>query len=220
MGARKLIKFAEYNESPHSFDMNDKTSGQWHAHFKNNNPIVLELACGKGDYTVNLAQKFPDKNFVGVDIKGSRMWRGCKTIAEKGIENAAFLRIQIDNIQSFFAAGEVAEIWITFPDPQPQKARKRLMHPKFLNSYLPILGGQGRINLKTDSDLIYEFAKEVVAQNHLNILENIPNVYTQETVSELMQIQTYYEKMWLDEGRTIKFIAFELNKETTYTAPV
>ena len=219
MGARKLIKFAEYNESPHSFDMNDETSGKWNAHFKNNHPIVLELACGKGDYTVNLAQMFPNKNFIGVDIKGSRMWRGCKTIAEKGITNAAFLRIQIDNIQSFFAPGEVSEIWITFPYPQPQKARKRLTHPKFLNTYLPLMAGNGRINLKTDSDLMYEFTKEVVAQNQLPILENIANVYAQQPVSDIMQIQNYYEKMWLSEGRTIKYIAFELGKETSYIAP-
>ena len=219
MGARKLQKFAEFDSSPHSKDMNHETKGKWNAYFKNENPIVLELACGKGDYTVNLAEKFPDKNFIGVDIKGSRLWRGCKSIAERGLKNAAFLRIYIDTIENYFEKGEVSEIWITFPDPQPKKARKRLTHPKFLNSYLPLLNGNGSVNLKTDSDLMYEFTKEVVAQNELSVLEDIPNVYEQEEINELMQIQTYYEKMWLAEGRTIKFISFQLNKETNYLKP-
>ena len=219
MGARKLQKFAEFDSSPHSLDMNHETKGKWNTYFKNENPIVLELACGKGDYTVNLAEKFPDKNFIGIDIKGSRLWRGCKTIAERGLKNAAFLRIYIDTIENYFEKGEVSEIWITFPDPQPKKARKRLTHPKFLNSYLPLLNGNGSVNLKTDSDLMYEFTKEVVAQNELSVLEDIPNVYEQEEINELMQIQTYYEKMWLAEGRTIKFISFQLNKETNYLKP-
>ena len=199
--------------------MNHETKGKWNAYFKNENPIVLELACGKGDYTVNLAEKFPDKNFIGVDIKGSRLWRGCKSIAERGLTNAAFLRIYIDTIENYFEKGEVSEIWITFPDPQPKKARKRLTHPKFLNSYLPLLNGNGSVNLKTDSDLMYEFTKEVIAQNKLGVLEDISNVYEQEEINELMQIQTYYEKMWLAEGRTIKFISFQLNKETNYLKP-
>jgi len=194
MGARKQVKFAEFDKSPHSLDMNNETKGKWAEYFKNDNPIVLELACGKGDYTVNLAEKFPNKNFVGIDIKGSRLWRGCKSIAERGLSNAAFLRIYIDNIESYFEKGEVSEIWITFPDPQPKKHRKRLTHPKFLNAYLPLLNGNGTINLKTDSDLMYEFTHEVITQNDLSIVEDIPNIYAQQEVSELMQIQTYYEK--------------------------
>ncbi len=217
MGADKLRKFAEYNASKHSFDFNNQTAGTWHAHFGNTNPIVVELACGKGDYTVNLAQLNPHINYIGVDIKGNRMWRGLKTIEEKNISNAAFLRIEIDTITQYFAPGEVSELWITFPDPQLKKERKRLTHPKFLNQYLQILGGKGIINFKLDSQELLDFTKEVIHQNQLPILQDIANVYALDPVPPILAIQTHYEKMWLAQGRIIKFLQFQLHKTTTYT---
>ncbi|MEY4003717.1 MAG: hypothetical protein RIT07_1759, partial [Bacteroidota bacterium] len=175
------------------------------------NPIVLELACGKGDYTVGLAKRNPGINYVGVDIKGNRLWRGAKTATDEGLSNVRFLRIQIDFIEKHFAENEVSGIWITFPDPQPAKARKRLTSSRFLAHYRTICKSDAQIHLKTDSDLFYESTLETIQEEGLTLLENIQNVYTQPCAAELKEIQTFYENMWLKEGRTIKFLRFGLN---------
>lgn len=217
MGKGKLQKFSEFDAFPNTFDGQSDTKGKWNEFFKNSNPIVLELACGKGDYTVGLAKLNPEINYIGIDIKGSRLWRGAKTCVDENISNAAFLRIEIDNLLSYFEIGEVSEIWITFPDPQPAKERKRLMHPRFLNLYHQLCPSGVKINLKTDSDLLYEFTKEVVEFNKLKTIESIPNVYENTaTLTEILKIRTFYESIWLAEGRTIKFISFYLDKTTDF----
>lgn len=215
MSKGKLEKFAEFDAFPNTFDYQQQTAGKWKEYFGNDHPLVLELACGKGDYSLGLAQLYPEKNFLGLDIKGNRLWKGAKTALEMPLKNVAFLRIAIDNIATYFEPGEVEEIWITFADPQPSKKRKRLTHPKFLNEYLKILGGSGVVNLKTDSELLYEFTQDVITLNELKVLQDLPNVYAIET-PPVLQIQTYYEKMWLEEGRTIRFISFLLDKNTMY----
>lgn len=209
MSKNKTEKFREYDSFENTFDFNSETAGKWHAIFGNRNPIVLELACGKGDYSVALAEMFPEKNFIGVDIKGNRLWKGAKTCLEKGIKNVAFLRIQIDFIEKHFAPEEVDELWITFPDPQPSKSRKRLTSAKFLNLYRNIARPGALVNLKTDSDLFYESTLETIAKEKLNIIENIPDVYAINTPA-ILEIKTYYEKMWLNEGRVIKYLKFHL----------
>lgn len=217
MGKGKLLKFAEFDSFPNTFDAKSETKGKWKDFFGNDNPVVLELACGKGDYSIGLAKLFPEKNFIGIDIKGSRLWRGAKTCVEENLKNVAFLRIEIGNLPAHFDTNEVSEIWITFPDPQPAKERKRLMHPRFLNLYHSLCPNGVKINLKTDSDLLYEFTKEVIAYNQLQTIESIPNVYENSMgVSDILNIKTFYERIWLNEGRTIKYISFLLNKITDF----
>jgi len=211
MGKAKLVKFAEFDSFSNTFDANCTLKGKWNTWFENNHPIVLELACGKGDYTLGLARLNPNINYIGIDIKGNRLWRGAKTALEENLKNVAFLRIPIDNIQEYFAAGEVHEIWITFPDPQPQKERKRLSSPKFLKEYRKITSPMAWVNVKTDSDLFYEFTVETATEEKLHIDSNIDNVYEQANVSEVLSIKTYYETMWLAMGRTIKYVKFRLN---------
>lgn len=205
----KSVKFQEYDAFPNTLDFNSDTKGRWSEIFGNSNPLVLELACGKGDYAVGMAKMFPDKNFIGIDIKGNRLWKGAKTALEENLHNVRFLRIQIDFIEKHFAPGEVSEIWITFPDPQPQKPRKRLSSSKFLNLYRNIAAAETTINLKCDSDLFYESTLETVEEEKLNILSNIPDIYAHNP-EPLMEIKTFYEKMWLKEGRTIKYLKFKL----------
>ena len=173
---------------------------------------MLELACGKGDYTIGLARRNPNVNYVGVDIKGNRLWRGAKTAVEEGLKNVRFLRIQIDFIEKHFAPDEVSEIWITFPDPQPAKARKRLTSSRFLNEYRKICIKSAVVTLKTDSDLFFESTQETIAEEGLAILEKVNNVYTEACAPELKEIQTFYENIWLKEGRTIKFLRFGLQR--------
>lgn len=210
MSKNKTEKFREFEAFSNTLDFNSDTKGRWHEIFGNHNPLVLELACGKGDYAVGMARMFPGKNFIGVDIKGNRLWRGAKTAIEEGLGNVRFLRIQIDFIEKHFAPGEVSEIWITFPDPQPSKARKRLSSSKFLGIYRNIAQADTLVNLKTDSDLFYDSTLETIAEERLQILENIPDVYRLDPVPEILEIKTYYERMWLTEGRTIKFLKFRL----------
>lgn len=212
MSKNKTQKFLEFDAFSNTLDFNDDTKGKWTAIFGNSNPIVLELACGKGDYALGLARLYPEKNFVGVDIKGNRLWKGAKTALDKGLNHVRFLRIQIDFIEKYFAPGEVSEIWITFPDPQPAKARKRLSSTRFLEKYRMIAQENCCINVKTDSDLFYESTLETAAEMELEVLENIPNVYTTANVPEYLYIQTFYEKMWIKEGRTIKYVKFRLSK--------
>jgi tRNA (guanine-N7-)-methyltransferase len=211
MGKAKLIKFAEFDSFSNTFNADCTHKGSWKQWFGNSNPIILELACGKGDYTLGLARLHPHINYIGIDIKGNRLWRGAKTALEENLSNVAFLRIPIDNIQQYFEANEVSEIWITFPDPQPQKERKRLSSPKFLNEYRKIAKKDAFIHVKTDSDLFYEFTLETANEEKLEVEVNIPNVYSQAEVSDILNIKTYYETMWLGMGRTIKYIKYKLN---------
>lgn len=206
----KLRQYSEFEAFPHAFEKENHLKGKWNTYFKNDNPIVLELACGKGDYAIGLAKLYPEKNFIGIDIKGNRMWRGCKTVEEEGIKNVAFLRTYIDFIEEYFEKDEVAEMWITFPDPQPKKDRKRLTSPMFLDRYRKILKPNGCIKLKCDSDLLYEYTQEVIEEQKLTINENIKDVYALNEVPSFLEIKTYYEKKWLKEGRIIKYLSFNL----------
>lgn len=189
--------------------------GSWKQDFfKNENPIVLELGCGRGEYTVNLAELFPDKNFIGIDWKGARLWRGAKTAFENKMPNVGFLRIQIQNIAVFFAENEVDEIWITFPDPQLAKTgeRKRLTGKRFLNVYRKFMTKDGIINLKTDSKPFYDFTLEVINEEGLEVLQQTDNLYASPFVNEVLSIKTTYEKMWLKDGALICYVQYKLNK--------
>ena len=190
--------------------------GNWHKdRFKNNNPIVLELGCGKGEYTIGLAQNNPNKNYIGVDIKGNRIWTGAKQAIENNLTNVAFVRTKIDFIDHCFAENEVDEIWITFPDPQPQKprAKQRLTHKLFLDRYKKFLKKDGIVHLKTDSTGLYEFTLEVIAENKLPISWHTNNLYQNCPADrqELINIKTYYEALFTSRGEDIKYICFKLN---------
>lgn len=190
--------------------------GRWGSEFfGNDKPLVLELGCGKGEYTTGLAMLFPEKNFIGIDIKGARMWRGAKTATEHNLKNVAFLRTRIEFIRSFFGEGEVDEIWITFPDPQFKRRRtnKRLTSPLFLNSYRQFLKPGGIVHLKTDSKPLHDYTLEVIEKNNLNIRVATDNLYESDYTGEILAIKTHYEKLFLQQGIPITYIQFELNNE-------
>ena len=210
MSKPKLIKFAEYNSFENTLDASDKTKGRWSEIFGNANPIVVELACGKGDYTIGLARLNPEINYIGIDIKSNRMWTGAKTAIVDSISNVRFLRIPIDSIIDYFGPNEVSEIWITFADPQPQKERKRLSSFKFLNLYRQIAPASALINVKTDSELFFESTLEQIKRDNLKLWICYDDVYSLDPVPLILQIQTYYERMWLGMGRTIKDCQFTL----------
>ena len=212
MGQKKLQRFAEIETFPNVLIYPEGMPGQWHTFFKNNHPLTLELACGKGDYTLGLARRFPEKNFLGVDLKGNRIWRGAKTAIDEKLQNAAFLRTQIDKLNNYFHPGEISDIWITFPDPflRQSKSKKRLTHPKFLQLYQPLLTPGGTINLKTDSAELYAFTLEVIEASGCTMIENIPDIYALPAIPPLLQIKTFYEGMHLEDGRTIRFLKFSL----------
>ncbi len=214
MGKRKLQQWAELLTFPHVFQYPENMQGTWNKNvFKNNNPIVLELACGKGEYTVNLAKSYPQKNFIGIDIKGHRIWTGAKQVLESDLKNAAFLRTEIEKIDQYFDTDEIDEIWITFPDPQVRdgKAKKRLTHPRFLNLYKNILKKGGTIHLKTDNTLLYEFTKEVIEELCLPVIRQSANLYTAPFLDEYLSIKTTYEKIFTEKGEKIKYIQFVLH---------
>jgi tRNA (guanine-N7-)-methyltransferase len=173
------------------------------------------LACGKGEYTLGLSKQYPNKNFIGLDIKGNRIWKGAKQALDQNIPNVAFLRCQINLITEYFEKGEVDEIWITFPDPQPRdgKAKKRLTHPLFLDRYKAIGKPNLIINLKTDSTLLYEFTKGVIAEHNLTLLQDNANIYSWEARPEELNIRTFYENIWLSEGILIKYLQFQLKND-------
>ncbi len=222
MGSKnKLQRFAENLTFDNLFQYNYEQlinlpfelKGRWKEDFfLNDHPITLELGCGKGEYTVGLAERYPGRNFIGFDIKGARLWKGLTMAREKGLGNVAFVRTKIDNINFFFESEEVSEIWITFPDPQPQlsRARKRLTSPLFLDRYSGILKPGGIIHLKTDSDLLYEYTLEVIREKSLPLHYHTNDLYAIGDEMEVKSIRTYYEQIWLSQGLTIKYIRFGL----------
>ncbi|MDR1345786.1 MAG: tRNA (guanosine(46)-N7)-methyltransferase TrmB [Bacteroidales bacterium] len=221
MSKKKLARFAENltfaNLFQHTqFDMTKEKFplwGKWrHNYFHNDNPIVLELGCGKGEYTVALAQRMPDKNYIGIDRKGARLWRGCKDALELQLFNVAFIRTQIAQIEYYFAENEVDEIWVTFPDPQPKKEWHRLVSPNYVHSYYKkILKPEAIIHLKTDSRMLYEYLLKEITAEKWQLITNIEDVYKTDD-KLLTEIQTFYEKHWLDSSETISYIAFQLMK--------
>lgn len=228
MGKNKLAKFGEMAEFPHVFQYPFQKlkedgfpmKGHWNRDFfKNENPIVLELGCGKGEYTIGLGALFPDKNFIGVDIKGARMWTGAKESLEKGMGNVAFLRTNIELIAHFFAPGEVSEIWITFPDPQMKKVNKRLTSTRFMKLYREILTTEGIIHLKTDSNFLYTYTCAMVSANGYKVLVNTDDLYHSGLTDKLLSITTYYEQQWLDRGITIKYISFVCEERESLVEP-
>ena len=218
MGKNKLAKFAELETFKHVFQVPSKDllagdsfvlKGKWRSHFFNNNkPIVLELGCGKGEYTVELAKKLPNKNYIGVDIKGARIWTGAKQSLEANLTNVAFIRTDIEMITHFFEKGEVDEIWLTFPDPQMKKTTKRLTATNFINLYQNILSENGIIHLKTDSNFMFTYTNAMVEVNELKIVERVDDIYKTADIEPILNIKTYYEKQWLERGITIKYLAF------------
>lgn len=223
MGKNKLARWTELTSfdnviQPEIGEVSDRDhpiKGKWNQEiFKNNNPIVLELGCGKGEYTVGLAKNFPDNNFIGIDIKGARMWRGAKTANEQNLQNVAFVRTRIEFINSFFSADEVDEIWITFPDPHPggRNSNKRLTSPWFLNSYRLFLKDKGIIHLKTDSKELYEFTNKVLSYNNQGIIISTNDLYA-EKADTILSIRTHYEKIFLDAGLKINYLSFRLEKD-------
>lgn len=213
MGKDKLRRFAEIDTFSNvlQLDAGKPYQGKWAVDFfKNDNPVVVELACGKGEYTVNLAQMFPDKNFIGVDYKGNRIWRGAKTALEENVNNVAFLRIQIENLLDYFGPGEIDEIWITFPDPQPQLSRekKRLTSPRFLDKYKILLKPGGYVNLKTDNDGLHAYTADKITELRLNLHAKTEDVYHSEFHNEVLAIKTYYEKKYLQHNKNINYLKF------------
>lgn len=228
MGKNKLAKFANMEEYPHVFqypyavlqEKGFEQKGRWNElFFKNNNPIVLELGCGKGEYTVGLAKLFPDKNFIGIDIKGARMWTGAKQSHEERLSNVAFLRTHIELISHFFAAGEISEIWITFPDPQMNKVNKRMTSTRFMKLYREILVANGLIHLKTDSNFMFTYTRAMVEENNLPVRFESNDLYNSGLADEILKIQTYYEQQWLARGLNIKYIKFECIDRDNWIEP-
>ena len=228
MGKNKHKRFEEnktfshlFQPSPQEmFEKDFRLKGKWNElFFKNDHPVILEVGCGKGEYTTGLAGKNPDKNYIGIDIKGPRLWRGCKTVQEKGMKNVAFIRNKVEFLNSFFSEEEISEIWITFPDPQPKKFEKRLTSARFLEIYSNILKPDGIIHLKTDSVLIYKFTNEIIKLNKLNTIYSTDNLYNTGQDNELTQIKTYYEQKFLNERTKITYLKFGLNKKPVYENP-
>ena len=228
MGKGKLEKFADMRSYPHVFEypfsvvdnVPFEMKGHWNREFfHNDHPIVVELGCGRGEYTVGLARMFPDKNFIGVDIKGSRMWSGATEALREGLPNVAFLRTNIEIIDRFFGEGEVSEIWLTFSDPQMKKATKRLTSTYFMNRYRRFLIPDGLIHLKTDSNFMFTYTKYMVEKNRFPVEFQTEDLYHSGLVDKILGIQTYYEQQWLDRGLTIKYMKFRLPKEGDWEEP-
>lgn len=212
MAQKKLERFAAIKNFDNVLEYPADMQGQWQFFFKNNHPIVLELACGRGEYTVGLSKIYPDKNFIGVDIKGNRMFIGAKKCLAEKISNAAFLRTQIEKLPDYFAANEVNDIWITFPDPQLRlsKAKKRLTHPRFLRLYLQILKPGGNIHLKTDSPVLFNFTKKVIQLYGLTLIKESKNVFAENNISEELKIKTHYESLDIAQSKAVFYICFAL----------
>jgi tRNA (guanine-N7-)-methyltransferase len=226
MSIGKLRKFAELATFPNVFQsprgkhlaLRDhlgvpvSMKGKWAEHFRNPNPIVVELACGRGEYTVALARSIPHKNFIGIDIKGARLWKGAREALDGALQNVAFVRAQVDHLPELFAPDEVSEIWITFPDPylNQSKSQKRLTSSRFLDTYKRVLQDGGLIHLKTDSEPLFHFTIETITDGNHILLERVDDVWGMSPVPDYLRIKTYYEQMHLHVGRTIKYLKFKL----------
>ena len=218
MSKNKISRFEENLTFSHLFQRSFEEledgfhlKGKWHKeYFKNQNPIILELGCGKGEYTISLAERNPDKNYIGMDIKGARMWVGCKKVQEQGLKNVAFIRTRIELIERFFGPDEVSEIWLTFSDPQPRKSKqkKRLSSPQFLKRYSHFLREDNLIHMKTDNPDLFKYTLDVVSEGGHEKGFVCHDVYNGEAPAEVKEIQTMYEEMWREEGRTIHYLNF------------
>lgn len=224
MSKGKLQKFAEMETFPNVFqypfavlkEQGFPLKGRWHAnYFRNDNPITLELGCGKGEYTVGLARQYPDRNFIGIDIKGARMYTGAKQAVDEGLTNVAFLRTHIEFVEHFFAADEVEQLWLTFSDPQMKNPRKRLTSTYFLNRYRHFLVDGGLIHVKTDSLFLYTYTRLMAEHNHLPMPMLTDDLYASHL--PVPPIQTYYEQQWLSRGITIKYLCLQLPREGDLT---
>ena len=209
-------KFADIFNKDHTL------KGNWNkSFFKNSNPVVIEVGCGKGEYTTGLAERFPGKNYIGIDIKGARMWKGALYAVENKLANVGFLRTRIEHIASFFAPGEISEIWITFPDPQEKRIRalKRLTSSRFLSLYKQFLKPDGIVHLKTDSDHLYEYTCRICNSNQLPVKINTRDLYKTNLDEHLLSIKTFYESQFLLQGCSIKYLSFELNGTEIFEEP-
>lgn len=227
MSKNKLAKFADMARYPHVFEYPYSVAdeapfdmkGKWMNFFGNSNPIVVELGCGRGEYTVGLAEKFPDRNFIGVDIKGARMWSGATDSLNRGMKNVAFLRTNIEIIDRFFDKNEVSEIWLTFSDPQMKKATKRLSSTFFMERYRHFLKDGGIVHLKTDSNFMFTYTKYMVETNKLPVDVITDDLYSSGMDDDILSIKTYYEQQWLERGLSIKYIKFHLPAEGSLVEP-
>lgn len=230
MGKNKLKKFAEMETFHNVFQCGAREDvanspvvslkGMWREkYFHNDNPIVLELGCGRGEYTVGLARLYPDKNFIGIDIKGARMWAGAKMAEQGGLTNVAFLRTNIEILTSFFAENEVDEIWITFCDPQMKKATKRLTSTYFMQRYQQIMREGGLVHLKTDSLFLYTYTRQMLEDNEYPVIADTQDLYSTPQYPDAQALKTHYEEQWLDRGLTIKYICWRLLPKTNFVEP-
>jgi len=233
MGKNKLYKFAQMETFHNVFQcsMNElhqhlssvpEMRGNWHSrYFHNDHPICLELGCGHGEYTVGLARMYPQRNFIGIDIKGARMWRGAKEAELTGMSNVAFLRTNIEMLPYFFGPDEVSELWITFPDPQMKKATKRLTSTFFMERYLQFLRPESLIHLKTDSPFLYTYTREMISLNSLPLLADTDDLYATDAslYTEARALQTHYEHQWLERGLTIKYLCWRPEPRSPYQEP-
>jgi tRNA (guanine-N7-)-methyltransferase len=212
MGHKKLIRFEAIKTFTNVLEYPQGMKGKWKDFFKNTHPVTLELACGKGEYAVGLGRLFPGRNFIGIDIKGNRIWRGAKTALDENLQNVAFIRSQIDKVTDYF---DKDEIWITFPDPRLRTAhaKKRLTHPRFLRLYSRFLKAGGSVHLKTDSPDLYQFTKTVINLFQLELLVDCDSIYDQQNISEELQIKTHYEMLDISQSNRVHYLQFKLNKE-------
>jgi len=217
MSKNKLAKFAEVHSLPNVVEVSYaelqkgpcNLRGNWDKQFFGNDfPVVLELGCGKGEYTVGLAENYPEKNFIGIDIKGARIWTGAKTAHDKGLKNAGFLRTYVELLPSFFAEDEVSEVWITFPDPQMKKQRKRLTSTTLLEHYGKVMKSGGVVHLKTDSNFLFKYTSALVHLNDFKVEVETDDLYASDYADGIMGIKTYYEQQWLARGIKIKYLKF------------
>jgi tRNA (guanine-N7-)-methyltransferase len=229
VGKNKLVKFAamalfENVFQPDYQDLLDNgfpLKGNWSTgYFRNRAPIVLELGCGKGEYTLALAEKFPEMNFIGVDIKGARMFTGARQALRKGLQNVAFIRTKIENSDLLFGPGEITAIWLTFPDPQMKNARKRLTSSWFINRYQRFLVREGIIHLKTDSGFQYQYTLALAEQNGFRVPGNTPDLYRSELLDDILSIPTFYERQWMERGIPIKYLSFVPGESRELNEPV